>query len=144
MATVRRFGGGVMNWQSTWAGFALLGVAFWQFFSDGISFTAILFGGAALVVLVLGTLGKEVEAEKISGTVDFLTDPAEAIVDAATDRLGSWLGGDAESDQPQFDPDAALARYLENRPDGQPNPVAPRRELPGFGRKGLPSAETPA
>jgi hypothetical protein len=141
MATVRRFGGGVMNLQSIWAGFALLGVAFWQFFTDGISFTAILFGGAGLAVLVLGTIGKETEAERISGTVDFLTDPAEAIVDAATDRLGDWLGGGAESEQPKFDPDAAIARYLENRPEGQPNPAAPRRELPGFGRKGMPSAD---
>ena len=133
------FGGGAMNLQSVWAGFALLGVALWQFLTDGISVTAILFGGAALAVLVLGTLGKDVEAEKISGTVDFLTDPAEAIVDAATDRLGDWLKGDGEPEQ-RFDPDAAIARYLENRPEGQPTVVAPPRELPGFGRKGSPSA----
>ena len=48
------------------------------------------------------------------------------------------LGVGAEgADKPAFDPDAAIARYLAERPaDAAPLEPAPRR-AGGFGRKGL-------
>ena len=42
----------------------------------------------------------------------------------------------ASSDEP-FDPDAALQRYMQNRPDDVPAPVVPAARPGGFGKKGL-------
>jgi hypothetical protein len=130
-----------MNLKTIGAGMLLLALAFWQFVMNGVGFNALVLGVGGLAVVLFGAMGRTVEAERAQGTADFLTDPGGTIVDAATDRLGDWLGDATTPKQEEFDPDAAIARYLENRPASQSELAEPRRELPRFGRKGLGPAE---
>jgi len=131
-----------MNLKTIGAGLLLLALAFWQFVTNGVGFNALVLGAGGLAVVLFGAMGRNIEAERAQGTADFLTDPGGAIVDAATDRLGDWLGEATKPTQEEFDPDAAIARYLENRPASQPEPAEPRRYVPRFGRKGLGSAQS--
>ena len=98
------------------------------FAADGVSWDRAAFHGAGLVVLLAGLgcfvrallviwrrkRGGKVEARKLARVFD---------------------DGEAPRD---FDPDAALARYLEKRP---PSAAEPSRPAPtpggGFGRRGL-------
>ena len=100
------------------------------------------------------------QSVELTNAVDFVQNPGAAIVDGVMDRLtgadepkdGKPMAGplqrlssmfgddDAKGDAPAFDADAALARYMANRPEGSPavevpvlQPASPR----GFGRKGL-------
>lgn len=130
-----------MNLKTIGAGLLLLGLAFWQFMTNGIGFNALVLGAGGLAVMLFGALGRSVAAERAQGTADFLTDPGGAIVDAATDRLGGWLGDVTQPKQEEFDPDAAIARYLEKRPAPRPEPSETPRRVPSFGRKGVGSAE---
>lgn len=131
-----------MNLKTIGAGLVLLALAGWQLMTNGIGVNALIFGAGGLAVIVFGTMGRSLEANRARETADFLTDPGGAIVDAATDRLGEWLGDVTQTKQEEFDPDAAVARYMTNRPDPAPAAAEPRRDLPRFGRKGLGSAES--
>ena len=86
------------------------------------------------------------QAGDVSATMDFVADPAEAIVDAVAERVPG-LGprraarkSEPVEQEPAFDADAAIARYLENRPAELPPIVPPIAEAAprrSFGRKGL-------
>ena len=143
------------GWTSFLFAFLLLGLAFWSFSADGFGSSALMFAAGAAFFFYCGANGQGVDAAGDAGAVmEFVFDPRDAIVDTATDKLGDWLG-DAESaaadwlggsksveaEPNGFDPDAAIARYLENRGEdrgaetgSQPASAAPVR---GFGRKGL-------
>ena len=146
------------GWSSLLIGFFLLGLAYWSFAFEGLGSSTLLCGAAALVFFYRGAQGMAAGEAGDAGDplaiVEFVSNPAEAIVDSATERLGEclretksavtdWLGESksAEAEPSGFDPDAVIARYLENRgedrgaePATHPVSAAPVR---GFGRKGL-------
>ena len=77
-----------------------------------------------------------------SAVIEFVSNPADAIVDTATDRLADWFGDKdpkaaAPAEQPGFDPDAIVARYLAQRGSEPESATAGQAPLRGFGRKGL-------
>ena len=140
------------------AGFLLLGVAYWSFATDGFGGSMLMCAAAAAFFFCRGAQGQELDTTgDPTAVIDFVRDPAEAIVDTATDRLGDWLGENRKAkeepadgtvanhrqalanwlhdrDEPAaFDPDAVIARYMENR-EPQPESAAPIRT---FGRKGV-------
>ncbi len=131
------------GWSSIFAGFLLLGVAYWSFASDGFGSSTLLCAAAAAFFFFRGAQGLEVsETGDPSALVDFVSDPAEAIVDTATDRLADWLNDDepnsaAAAEQRELAVEAAIARYMAQRGTEQAaasvSPGPPR----GFGRKGL-------
>ena len=143
------------GWSSIFVGLLLFAVAGWTFFSDGFGSETVILSAAGGFFLFLGGQGLTVgEAGNPIALVDFVRDPAGAIVDTATDRLGDWFNDDkpapesapaAEAEKPKFDPDAVIERYLAQRPTapapetaadaaaGFAHPAPPRT----FGRKGI-------
>jgi len=130
------------GWSSMLVGFLLLGMAYWSFSADGFGFSTLLCAAAAAFFFFRGAQGQEAgETGDPTALIDFVRDPADAIVDTATDRLTDWLTPEAkgkDADKPGFDPDAAIARYLAQRPAEPPpaNPVAPAPHR-SFGRKAV-------
>ena len=127
------------GWSSFFVGFLLLGVAYWSYSADGFGTSTLMCGAAAAFCFFCGANGRAVsENGDPTAVIDFIKDPADAIVDSATDRLAEWMGERKAADEKAgFDPDAALARYMENRqpqPAAVPDVAAPVRS---FGRKGL-------
>ena len=143
------------GWTSFFCGFLLLGLAYWSFSADGFGSSMLMFAAGAAFFIYRGANGQEVDAAgDPTAVMEFVSDPADAIVDTATDKIADWLGESksaaadwlrepksAPADSGGFDPDAVIARYLENRGEdrgaeavSQPASAAPVR---GFGRKGL-------
>ena len=134
------------GWSSIFVAVLLLAVAFWSFAGDGFGSSTLICAAVAAFFFFRGAQGLSVgEAGDPSAVIDFVTDPADAIVDTATDRLSEWIDdrpkAAAAADQPGFDADAALARYMAQRerepaaaPAVIPASAAPARS---FGRKGL-------
>ena len=122
----------------------LLALAMWAFSSGGTSMGAAFAGGAA-ILFVRGLQGRGVtQGGDTPGPIEFIRDPAGAIVDSAIDRIGDLLADKDEAQaeqQPAFDPDAAIQRYLANRPEAAGPADYPSAAQPpahrGFGRKGL-------
>ena len=133
------------GWSAIFVSFLLLGLAVWSFAWDGFSSSTLMCAVAAAFIFFRGAQGMEInEVGDPLAVIEFVKDPADAIVDSATERLGDWFDNrplGAEADQGGFDPDAAVERYLAQRgpdPVAAPvaavtNPAPPR----GFGRKGL-------
>jgi hypothetical protein len=122
---------------------ALLALAMWAFSSGGTSM-GVAFASGAAILFVRGLQGRGVtEGADTPGPIEFIRDPAGAIVDSAIDRIGDLLAdkeaAPAEEAKPAFDPDAAIQRYLANRPESASAPPAPPAHR-GFGRKGLGNA----
>src|SRR5687768_12794761 len=119
------------GWSSIFAGFLLLGVAYWSFSAEGFDASTLLCAAAAAFFLFRGAHGLEVDVSNDpTALIDFVRDPADAIVDSATDKISDWLK-DEKSEQ-EFDPDAAVARYLAERdPDlGGASAAAPPSPAP--------------
>lgn len=107
---------------------------------------ALLAAAAALVVpMFLGHAGGDLGSAM--NVVDFVRNPADAIVEAAVDRYSAAVDTRkkqrAEESAQHFDADAAFQRYLDRKaaaPDlsepAHPPATAPR----SFGRKGLEGA----
>ena len=111
-----------------------------QYFSGGV----FLLGSAAIILPALSGrgMGSVGDADQL---MDFVRNPVGTLIESAIDQVG---GGSDDEDQPKrnrfsadavaapaFDPDAALARYMERRdPNAEPlaPPTAPIRT---FGRK---------
>ncbi len=129
------------RWSSIVVGTGLLGFSFWAFQKDGYSGTALLFFTAGMFLVFRGWQGLGVtEAGDPIALADFVSDPAEAIVDAAVDRAGEWLNdkdGRQAEEKPGFDVDAAFARYMANRPATAAAETQAPPPVRGFGRKGL-------
>jgi hypothetical protein len=137
------------GWSSIFVGLLLFGAAAWSYSADGFGSATLICAVAGSFFLVLGAQGLTVgEAGNPIALVDFVRDPAGAIVDTATDRIGDWFNDDkpesaAQADQAKFDPDAVIERYLAQRtaaPEASTDGVtgfasqAPART---FGRKGV-------
>ena len=121
------------------AAILLLGLAAWFFSRSGVGMAVVLLGAASLVMFFRGLQGQGFKgaAGDASGTVDFIRDPGGAIVDSAVDTLGQFLADSRQKpEQPAFDADAALARYMANRPESGPQ-AEPAPARARFGRKGL-------
>ncbi len=129
------------GWSSILVGFLLVGVAYWWFATDGFSSSMLLCVAAAAFFFFRGAQGLGVEqAGDPTAVVEFVSDPADAIVDSVTDRLADWLQDNeskAAEDQSKFDPDAAIARYLAQRGTEPTAAQASPAPIRGFGRKGL-------
>ena len=120
----------------------LLGLAWWTFLQKGIGTAPVVLGVAAFVMFVRGSQGFGLNAavDDAAGAADFISNPSGAIVDSAFDTLGGMLKDrqdEGAGTKPAFDPDAAIARYLENRPEPLPASADPMPARPQFGRKGL-------
>ena len=117
----------------------LLSLGAWLFVMGGYNSIVLLLVSAGLFLLVRGLQGLGIaEAGDPTALADFVTDPADAIVDCAFDKAGEWMEEKKRkdvADPPGFDADAAFARYMAQRPELMPEqaPQAAR----GFGRKGL-------
>ena len=133
------------GWTSIAVGFLLLALAVWTYSFDGFGSLTLFCGVAAVFLFVRGAQGVSVgDSGDPTALIEFVTNPADAIVDSATDRFTDWMQGDKATpqastvaEQPGFDADAAIARYLaqrETEPADAPASPAPHR---GFGRKGL-------
>lgn len=149
------------GWTFYLIGGLFLALAYWSFSTDGLNGTTILFGVFSLFLFFRGASGHEASSvDDVTAPLDFVQDPAGAIVDAAVDKVGElWSARDGKDDRgivatavgrveellsvdgeksaqgAPFDPDAVIERYLANRPEPVPEPAAPPR--PRFGRKGL-------
>jgi len=107
---------------------------------------SLAFAAGSCVLLYRGIQGQglQTSAGDASGLFDFVRNPGEAIVDSAVDTIGELLSdGDSKAaaqEETTFDADAAIARYMANRPEPAPGAqpeAAPARAQ--FGRKGLTS-----
>ena len=140
------------GWSAIVVGFLLLGLAVWSFAWDGFNSSTVMCGVAAAILFARGAKGLGYgDVGDPLAVIQFVRNPAGAIVDTAANRLGDWLddqpaGG--EGGKGGFDPEAVLERYLAKRgPDPveqppaapAPAPSAPASPAPptGFGRKGL-------
>ena len=127
------------------AAILLMAIAGWTFADKGVNAMSLALAAGSCVLLYRGIQGEELQtsAGDAVGTFEFVRDPGGTIVDSAYDTIGDFLNGDdkkAEPAQRTFDAEAALARYMANRPGPAPLPqaeAAPARAQ--FGRKGLTS-----
>lgn len=126
---------------ATFLSVGLIGVSGFYFFK-GEYLSACAFLAGACAVLVPSIMGRGAgNWDSASAAMDFVTNPAGAIVDAAVDRIGGAVeertGARTEKEEPGFDADAAFKRYMERKADaggGPPEAVSP--PLRTFGRKG--------
>ncbi len=94
------------GWSSFVAGFLLLASAYWLYSLGGFGSEAMICGVAAAAFFLQGAFGLGVGAgDGATGLVDFIQNPADAIVDSAADRLADWL----QDDEPQAAAAAAPA-----------------------------------
>lgn len=133
------------GWSSILVGCLLLVATYWSFAWGGFGPATWMCGAAGAFLIVRGVQGLAVgESGDPTALIDFASDPAGAIVDTATERLGEWFNDKvakpaAVAEETKFDPDAAIARYLAQRgtePAAEQSAAnfAPSR---GFGRKGV-------
>ena len=130
------------GWSAIAVGFLLLGLAVWSFVWDGFNSSTLMCATAAAFIFFRGAQGMEInEVGDPLAVIEFVRDPADAIVDSATERLGDWFTADEptspRAEDGKFDPDAVVARYVAQRgtePAAAPSIPAP---VQGFGRKGL-------
>jgi hypothetical protein len=124
------------------AGFALLGLALWAFWGEGASKSALAFAAGGAFLLVRGWQGLGItKAGDFMSPMSFIQNPARAIVDSAIDAAGELIEEKRKTkleaeEASSFDPDAALARYMANRPE-PPVGAEPAPARRSFGRKGL-------
>ena len=89
------------GWTSFVAGFLLLGLAYGLYSLGGFGSEAMICGVAAAAFFLQGAFGLGVGAgDGATGLVEFIQNPADAIVDSATDRLGDWLGDRKSAQEP--------------------------------------------
>ncbi len=139
------------GWSSIFAGFLLLGVAYVTYTLDGFGTMTWICGGAAAMFFLRGAFGLEVGASGgAAGLLEFIQDPADAIVDSATDKLADWLKEDEpqaaavatpaasapEPKQPKVVAEGAMERYFAQR-DAELAAAPSAAPLRSFGRKGL-------
>jgi hypothetical protein len=129
-------------------GLALFGVGMWIYVETGFGMTMLMFAVGGAVLFVRGCYGMDVaSANDVTAPMEFISNPAEAIVDAAVDRFGEYVtdkrkaAADKRKAEAEpvstFDPDAVIAKYLENRPAPPVAAMQAPQQARGFGRKGL-------
>ena len=142
----------MQGWKHWLIGAGFFGFAMFKLFTGGSPWLVGLCVVASAYIFYralteqTGTAGADLEL-----AVSFVRDPYDTVIDEAVARLGGGddeeqprrdqpgvlqsfvselgLGEKAAEEKPAFDPDAAIARYLANRP-AEPLPVK------CFGRKG--------
>ena len=128
-------------------GVGLLGVSGFSFYR-GDTLSALAFLAGACAVLVPSIMGRGAgDLDSASAAIDFIRNPAGAIVDAAVDRIGGAVeerkSAPADKEEPSFDVDAAFNRYIERKVEvsGGTAPAVSASPAPRtFGRKGIESA----
>lgn len=134
------------GWSSILVGLGLLALAAWSHIADFFSGATISFGIAGAFLIYRGLQGVGVtEAGDPMALGDFISNPAGSLVEAAAEQAEEWVNEKRKSparktsvdEPPQFDADAALARYMANRPAPPPAAVEAAPPARGFGRKGL-------
>ena len=127
------------GWSSILVGSGLLAFAAWAYLKDGFGEAAIISLTAGAFLIYRGCRGVGVTTDPMA-VADFVSDPAEALAEAAADQAGEWLTGKCKTsadEPPQFDADAAFARYMANRPACPPPAVEASPPARSLGRKGL-------
>ncbi len=136
------------------AGIALLALAFWAFSKSGMSTAAVTFAATAAFFFVRGSQGREASAAgDFTAPMDFIANPAGAIVDSAVDQFRDMLAAkeddkadhtaDVTADEKRREPapsaalEAALARHIEKQQEAVAPAGASAPERRVFGRKGL-------
>lgn len=130
---------------STIAGLGLLAVALGIYWYGGSNMTVVGAAAGSLILLYRGYQGLTIveAAGDAMTSIEFATNPRGAIMDFATDQATDFLtearGKAAEpaEESRSFDPDAIIARYLENRGEDPPASDRPASSARTFGRKGL-------
>ena len=134
------------GWSAIFVSFLLLGLAVWSFAWDGFGSSTLIAATAAAVIFFRGVQGMEInEVGDPLAVIEFVRNPADAIVDSATERLGDWLTADEpaspSAEEGKFDPEAVIARYLEQRGPEPAAASAPAAASPApvrtFGRKAV-------
>jgi hypothetical protein len=144
----------MQGWQHWLMGAGFLGFAMYTLVSGGSYWLMGLSVGASFY-LFYRALHEETgaAADDLQLAVDFVRNPYDAILDEAVGQLtgedeerprrGEPKPGviqsliaefDTRETKSDFDPDAAIARYLANRPPPEVTPLA--KPVRGFGRKG--------
>jgi hypothetical protein len=108
------------GWSSVFLGLLLFAGAAWMLSAGGFGSLTLFCGAAGLFLIIRGAQGLGVgEAGDPTALVDFVTNPAGAIVDTATDRIGDWFKAKPApapvAEKEGFDPDAVIERYLAQR-----------------------------
>jgi len=148
------------GWSSFVAGFMLLALAYWLYSLGGLGSQAIICGAAAAAFFFRGAFGREIGGgDGATGLLEFVHNPADAIVDSATDKLADLLHNDKQQAaagraaatptvvapapaapivvQPQkVVAEGAMDRYFAQR-DAELAAAASPAPARGFGRKGL-------
>jgi hypothetical protein len=149
------------GWKHWLIGAAFFGFAMFTLFTGGSPWLVGLCVVASAYIFYRALTDQTGAAfEDLNLAIDFVRDPCDTVFDEAVARLEGdedeqpakrdqpgvlqsfvselGLGAKAAEEKPAFDPDAAIARYLANRPaDAAPLEPAPPRAAAGFGRKGL-------
>ena len=119
-------------------GAGVLGVYAFQAFTNAHWFAGACSLAGALAILLPAMLGRGFgqwsDAERLMGMI---RNPTGTLLDVGLDRVGNLADRKAATDQPvqpAFDPDAALARYMECR-EGPADPSPPAPPVSAFGRK---------
>ena len=133
------------GWTSILGGMVMAGLALWLLSSSGANTTAFVFGAGALILFYRGyqglTLGES--ADDAMMPMEFVSDPRGTILEIASDQVGNWMetarnqASTESGKDPSFDPDAVIARYMEQRAENPLPAIAPPPAPRGFGRKGL-------
>ena len=127
---------------STIAGLGLLAAALWLFWYGASTFTVVVTAVGALLLLYRGYRGLTIAETMGDATfpIELALNPRGAILDFVTDQAANLLTDSREKpaeENRSFDPDAIIARYMENRADDSPSSDRPASSARAFGRKGL-------
>jgi hypothetical protein len=153
MATI---GARMPNWKNLLLATFFLGFAAYLYLHHGSPWAIGLFFAASLYLGVLAFTGLSAGGVvDLRDAVDFVSNPADAIFERTLDtlapepaagdrqpgtlgRIAAMIDGDADADaKSDFDPDAAIQRYMASRP-ADAAPLAAQSPAPRtFGRRGL-------
>lgn len=138
---------------STIAGVCLLAASLWIFWHGGSTTTVVITAVGSLLLLYRGYQGLTITeaAGDAMFPIELATNPRGAILDLAVDQVTDLFAGSrektaepAEEDRTSpagtdrsFDPDAIIARHMENRAEHPPASDRPASQGRTFGRKGL-------
>lgn len=121
-------------------GLLLFGIGCWLYVESGFGTTMLMFAVGGAVLFVRGCYGIDINSpDDVVAPLEFISNPADAIVDSAVDKFSDLIADrrkPTEEASSTFDPDAVIAKYLENRPAATAA-TAPAPPPRGFGRKAL-------
>lgn len=142
------------NWKNLLIATAFMGFAAYLYIHHGSPWMVGLSFAASLYLGVLAFTGLSAGGVvDLRDAVDFVRNPTEAIFDRTLDtlapepaagdgqpsalgKLAAMIDGEDEA-KSNFDPDAAIQRYLAERPADAPPLAAPSAAPRTFGRRGL-------